>query len=53
MDVAHSIVKRALPKFATPANSVIYPDGFPAEEKKVTRACREKSRAGTLILAHG
>ncbi|KAG0254785.1 hypothetical protein BG011_005518, partial [Mortierella polycephala] len=52
MDVAHSTVKRALLKLATPANSVDYSDDFPAKEKKVTHPCREKNRAGALTLAH-
>ncbi|KAF9997128.1 hypothetical protein BGZ80_006214, partial [Entomortierella chlamydospora] len=50
-DEAKSIVLRQLKKIANPSNSVLYLDGAPAEEKRVTHQLREEVRAKAIVAA--
>ncbi|KAF9921244.1 hypothetical protein BGZ67_000630, partial [Mortierella alpina] len=48
VSVANHILERALLKFATPENAVVYLDGNPCQEKALTHASREKKRQDEL-----
>ena len=50
MDTAHSIAERALQRFATPANSALYLDGAPSQEKESTHRHRRENRLDALKL---
>ena len=48
VSVANHILERALLKFATTENAIVYLDGSPCHEKALTHASREKKRQDAL-----